>query len=331
MSGSAPAGRATRRALLPNRQSIRLRGWDYTAAGWYFVTCNTHENRPLFGSVVNGRMMVNAAGRIAAEEWQRSAVIRKEMELDEFVVMPNHVHGIVRIKRGDLPVARARGGQPVARLLPRSLGAFIAGYKGAVGKRLNELRHSPGAVVWHRNYWDVIVRDEQVLANIRQYIRFNPQNYQAVMQSGEPRARGNRALLELRKLGFLASRGESSRHGKLPLKSGEAIISGFLSPMERAVLKAGLDNHRPTIWVRPWGLRDDAETAAVRLAIEAGRLLLLSPFDDEIEAPSVRRAAWCNQYVLAHCDRLAVGYLNPDGMLACILSEADPAMEIAYL
>ncbi len=151
------------------------------------------------------------------------------------------------------------------------------------------------------------------------------------MQAGEPRHRGNRALLELPKLGFLASRGESSRHGKLPLKPGEAIISGFLSPMERAVFKAGLETSRPMIWVRPWGVEDDTETATVRRAIEAGRLLMLSPFDDKIEAPSVRRAAWCNQYVLAHCGRLVVGHLNPDGMLACILSEADPGMEITYL
>ena len=92
MSGAAPApsGRATERATyrspvreggraaLPNRQSIRLRGWDYTGPGWYFITCNTHENRPLFGTVVNGRMVLNAAGRAAAEEWQKSASIRKE-------------------------------------------------------------------------------------------------------------------------------------------------------------------------------------------------------------------------------------------------------------
>lgn len=338
----------------PNRQSIRLRGWDYTATGCYFVTCNTHGNRPLFGTIVNGRMVLNEAGRIAAEEWQKSASIRKEIELDEMVVMPNHVHGIVRIRRGeqplarpgdvgaenagagdagDLPVARptGRGERPVARLLPKSLGALVAGYKGAVGKRINEMRHSPGAVVWHRNYWDVIVRDERALANIRHYIRFNPQNYHAVMQGGEPRYRGNRALLELPKLGFLASRGESSRHGRLPLKSGAAILSGFLSPMERAVFRAGLENSRSMIWVKPWGLQDDAATAPVRLALEAGRLLLISPFDDKHAVPSARRAAWCNQYVLAHCDRLVVGHLNPDGMLACILSEADPAMEIIYL
>ena len=358
MNGPVPAGRANQRtscrsplpdhAPLPNRQSIRMKGWDYTAPGYYFVTCNTHGSRPLFGTIVNGCMVLNEAGRVAAEEWRKSAVIRDEIELDEFVVMPNHVHGIVRIRRGELPVARmgdagaenagalpgartGRGDRQVARLFPKSLGAFVAGYKGAVGKRINAMRGTPGAVVWHRNYWDVIVRNDKALVNIRHYIRLNPQNYHAVMNGGEPRYLGNRALLDAPKLGFLASRGESSPHGTLPLKPGEAIISGFLSPMEHAIFRAGLDNRKPMIWVKPWGLNEGADAPPVRLAIAEGRLLLLSPFDDGVEVPSARRAAWCNQYVLAHCSRMVIGHLNPDGMLACILSEADPEMEITYL
>ena len=331
----------------PNRQSIRKKGWDYTAPGHYFVTLNTHGSRPLFGTIVNGRMVLNDAGRIAEEEWRKSAQIRAEIELDEFVVMANHVHGIVRIvgasgrtparpvarPLGDLPVARTdcRGARHVARLFPKSLGAFIAGYKGAVGKRINEMRQSPGAVVWHRNYWDVIVRDAQALARIRDYIRFNPQNYHAVMNGAEPGYLGNRALLKLPQVGFLASRGAATPHGRMPLKVGEAILSGFLSPMESAVFKAGVAHGTPLIWVKPWRLQDGADTPLIRRALEDGRLLILSPFDDAAEAPSARRAVWCNQYVLAHCNRMVVGHLNPDGMLACILSEATPDLEVCYL
>ncbi len=358
---------------LPNRRSIRKKGWDYTAAGCYFVTCNTHQNRPLFGIVVNGQMVLNEAGRIAAEEWYKSAQIRDEIELDEFVIMPNHVHGVVRIvgatgrspftsggtgdlpvaaptgdlpvaaptgdlpvaaPTGDLPVAAPTGDLPVARtprLFPKSLGAFIAGYKGAVGKRINERRQSPGAVVWHRNYWDVIVRDEQALARIREYIRCNPQNYHDVMQSAEPGYLGNRALMELSKVGFLASRGVATLPGNLPAKPGEAILSGFLSPMERAVFKAGLAQRTPLIWVKPWGLHDGADAPSIQNALMEDRLLIVSPFDHAIEAPSARRAIWCNQYVLAHCNRMVIGHLYPDGMLACIMSEADSELEIAYL
>jgi len=191
--------------------------------------------------------------------------------------------------------------------------------------------------LWHRNYWDVIVRNEQALANIRQYIRFNPANYDRVMNVGESRTLGNAGLLALPKVGYLASRAGATTcpcgPGVMacPCEPGAAIISGFLSPMEREVFREGLEHKRPLIWVKPWGLEDGVLAAPVRRAIDEGRLLVVSPFADSIEAPSVRRAAWCNQYVLAHCNRLIVGHLNPGGMLSCILSEADPELEITYL
>ena len=229
---------------------------------------------------------------------------------------------------GDPQVARP---EQQARLLPRSLGALVAGYKGAVGKRVNELHHTPGRGLWHRNYWDVIVRDEQALSNIRNYIRFNPMNYDVVMHCGEPKALGARTLLTKPTVGFLVSRGENALHGSLALTSGEVILSGFLSPMERAVFKAGLANRKPMIWVKPWALEEGIDSPAIQRALQEERLLIISPFADQIDAPSVRRAAWCNQYVLAHCTRMVIGHLNPTGMLACILTEAPPDLEITYL
>lgn len=77
--------------------------------------------------------------------------------------------------------------------------------------------------------------------------------------------------------------------------------------------------------------RDTACRVHIEQAIKGGRLLVLSPFSADIEAPSLRRAAWCNQYTLEHCNRLVIGHLNPEGMLACILAEADPCKEIIYL
>jgi len=323
---------------LPDRQSIRLKGWDYSSPGWYFLTINTHESKALFGVVVKGRMVLSEAGRVAAEEWRKSAELRKGLVLDEFVVMPNHVHGIVRLKGLDAssPYALNRPSRPPAQFgkpVAGSLGVFVGAYKAAVSRALGRMglvhqtlpHQTP---TWHRNYWDVIVRDDEALATIRRYIRNNPQNYEAVMQCGEPRLLGNAALLELPKMGFLASRGEEGLDASSPYPN-EAIISGFLSPMERAVFKAGLVQKRPLIWVKPWGLGtpDRMEQAA----LDAGRLLIVSPFPDTIEAPSVRRAAWCNEYVLAHCDRMIVGHLNPSGMLACILSERNPDLDIIYL
>ena len=164
--------------------------------------------------------------------------------------------------------------------------------------------------------------------NIRSYIRQNPGNFAAVMQGLEPQCLGNRAPLDLPKVGFVASRGEASPHGSLPPRPGEAVVSGFLSPMERAVFRACLERGRPMIWVVPGGL--DAARDAVEQALAQDRLLLVSPFDDGLDAPNARRAAWCNQYVIEHSHRLVVGQLNPDGMLARLLSELDPQKDVAY-
>lgn len=314
-----------------NRKSIRKYGWDYTAPGYYFVTCNTYKNRARFGVIVGGRMVLNEAGRVVEEEWHKSAAIRDSIELDEFVVMPNHVHGIVRL--GDAGCGRMQG-RPAGRPCgpwPRSLGAFVAGFKGAAGRRINGMQGTPGATLWHRNYWDVIVRDDRALANIRRYIRMNPQNYVAVEEAGEPRYRGNRALLERPAVGFLASRGAGAEHGTLSLRPGETVLSSFLSPMERALFRAGLRRERAMVWVRPWGLSEGTTEPSVRRALDEGRLLVISPFADDLEVPSARRAVWCNHYVLAHSARVVVGHLNSGGMLACLLTEADPDLDIQYV
>ncbi|MEI6647286.1 MAG: hypothetical protein WCP12_14725 [bacterium] len=304
-------------AELPNRKNLRLKGWHYTS-GRYFVTCNTQANKALFGAVVNGRMVLSEAGKIADACWREIPAHFPIARIDAFVIMPTHVHGIVQLLQGS------------AIADPYTLGDVIGAYKSAVSRTIGK-PSSPGAGIWHRNYWDVIVKDEQALENIRNYIHFNPMNYHVVMNCGEPKYLGDRALLEMPGVGFLASRGEAALHGNLPLKSGEVIMSGFLSPMERALFRAGLANRKPMIWVKPWALEEGIDSPPIRNAIESGRLLILSPFSDQIDAPSVRRAAWCNQYVLAHCNRMVVGHLNPGGMLACILSEAAADLEIVYL
>ncbi len=79
------------------RRSIRLKGYDYSQAGAYFITICTHDRSCLFGEVVDGDLRLNDAGHIVEDEWRLSATLRDEIELDEWVVMPNHVHGIVVI------------------------------------------------------------------------------------------------------------------------------------------------------------------------------------------------------------------------------------------
>ena len=91
------------------RRSIRLQGYDYSWAGAYFVTVCAHDRACLFGDLVNGDMRLNDAGKIVWDEWLRTGDIRSNVELDVFVVMPNHFHAIVCLsnepRRGDRPVA----------------------------------------------------------------------------------------------------------------------------------------------------------------------------------------------------------------------------------
>lgn len=161
-----------------NRRSIRLRDYDYTLAGAYFVTIVTKDRECLFGDVADDEMQMNAIGEIVVEEWLRSSQIRKEIELDEYIVMPNHLHGIVVIMSNDDEKAHHRAPlQATLRRPARCLGSLVAGFKAATAKRINEYRHIPGAPVWQRNYYEHVIRGEKTLNAIREYIAGNPANW----------------------------------------------------------------------------------------------------------------------------------------------------------
>ena len=167
-----------------HRHSIRLQGFDYTQPGGYFVTICTYERRNLFGRVVDGRMQLNRYGEIVREEWFRTAEIRPYVVLraDEFVVMPNHVHGIIWIVRDESedpagaigPIAPAGGNVRPRGPAPHSLGAIVGQFKSVVSRRINLLRGTPGGPVWQRNYWERVVRSWHSLERIRRYIAENP-------------------------------------------------------------------------------------------------------------------------------------------------------------
>jgi REP element-mobilizing transposase RayT len=143
------------------------------------VTICTYGRECVFGAVRGRAARLNEYGRVARDEWLRSAAVRDEIELDAFVIMPNHVHGIVIIT-GD-PVVGATGRSPLHDTAgrprgpaKRSLSSFIGGYKPAVTRRVNALRDSPGARVWQRNYYEHIIRDDDELGRIRGYMITNP-------------------------------------------------------------------------------------------------------------------------------------------------------------
>ena len=164
-----------------HRKFLRMKGYDYAQAGGYFVTIVTQGRECLFGEIVGGEMRLNPFGKIVNEEWLRSAEIRREIELDAFVVMPNHIHGIVFIHNNTIG-ATGRSPLPIQNRYPhgpspKSLSSFVAGFKSSVTKRINLLDGAPGAPVWQRNYYEHIIRDQTDYERIFNYIITNPSNW----------------------------------------------------------------------------------------------------------------------------------------------------------
>jgi putative transposase len=149
-----------------HRRSIQLQGYDYAQAGAYFITLCTQGRARLFGRVTRGVVELSDIGRIVAEEWERTPVVRPNVELDAYVVMPDHMHGILVITYHDGGAARAEAGSPL-RSPTRTVGAIVRGFKGAVVRRA-------GTPLWQRNYHEHIIRDAAALDRIRCYIAANP-------------------------------------------------------------------------------------------------------------------------------------------------------------
>jgi len=157
------------------RRSIRLRGYDYTQLGAYFITICTYQGQCLFGHVLDGAMVFSDAARIVRACWDEISVHFPNVELDEFVIMPNHVHGIMLIvHRGRGTACRGPTVESFGKPVPGSLATTIRSFKSAVTKRINQQRKTPGGSVWQRNYYEHVMRDEAALARIRDYIGTNP-------------------------------------------------------------------------------------------------------------------------------------------------------------
>ncbi len=159
------------RHSLPNRRSLRLQGYDYRSSGAYFVTICTVEKRPLFGMVREGCVQLNELGQIADNCWKQIERVRSGIAIDAYIVMPNHIHGILHFST-DAALANA----PAAAhdLAAGSLGVILGQYKSIVTKHSQFLRSPPTRPIWQRNYYDHIIRSTASLEKIRQYIVENP-------------------------------------------------------------------------------------------------------------------------------------------------------------
>jgi putative transposase len=190
-----------------HRRSIRLKGFDYSQAGFYFITICCQGRICRFGDVVNGEMILNENGKIAFDEWLKTPEIRNNVELCEFVIMPNHMHGIIRLfDRGELhspetnelhspannelhspanneldspetnelhSIDRRGVCKTPLRSPSQTIGAIVRGYKSSVTRQI-----AINEKLWQRNYHEHIIRDEQSYQNISKYIINNPAKWE---------------------------------------------------------------------------------------------------------------------------------------------------------
>ena len=175
---------------LHHRRSIRLKGYDYSQSGVYFVTICVQDHVCMFGEVENGTMILNDVGKMAMRCWMDIPQHFPNVVLHEYVVMPNHIHGIIQITNDGGNAGENVGAKnfsplpptlpspsppsPSPRFVPtgtsRTIGSIVRGFKIGVTKQL-------GYSVWQRDYWERIIRDDDAYQNITRYIINNPVNW----------------------------------------------------------------------------------------------------------------------------------------------------------
>jgi len=153
-----------------HRKSIRLQEYDYANQGSYYVTICAWNRECLYGDVIKLAMQLNSFGETVMKCWQDLPNHYKSIELDEFIIMPNHLHGIIWI-HGDITRA---GFKPAPTRKQHGLPEIMRALKTFSSRQINQLRHTPGIPVWQRTYFDRIIRNETELYKIREYIRNNP-------------------------------------------------------------------------------------------------------------------------------------------------------------
>ncbi len=326
-----------------HRRSIRLKGHDYAGGGVYFVTICTHRDAgeifagPVAKEVVSrvwqdmpnsavGASLVGAQGLVSALSPERGTHEgsrgegthegsrekgthegSREKGTHEgcpYVVMPDHFHALVRMRRGALAL-----GDVIGAFKSLVVHEYIAGVKAGRLPRFS-------GKIWHRNYYEAIVRTPEAAEKIAEYIRMNP--WRCVTDFGDGlRGIGNPALWNQPKLGVLCSR-NAPRPESIP--TATAYLGGFHSPMEKAILDRLLELKKPLIWCPAWGLDRSAFAPGVREALEQNRMLILEMRnrDGDLAAAEQR-----NAFVIDNAESLWLPHVTPDGMLDRLIKECN--------
>ena len=163
-----------------HRKSIRLKGYDYSQSGTYFITICVKDRACLLGDIINCEIKLNEYGKMVEYTWNDLTNHNHHIQLDKFIIMPNHVHGIIIINHDGANTVGA-GSEPAptkTKLKHHGLPEIVRQFKTFSARRINKIRQSPGVHIWQRNYYEHIVHDENDFNRIRKYIIENPSRWE---------------------------------------------------------------------------------------------------------------------------------------------------------
>ena len=164
----------------PHRKNLRIPDFDYSQPGSYYVSIVTQGRRKLFGQIVDGEMVLNDIGKMVEEVWVAIPEHFPNVELGEFVVMPNHFHGVITITVGarhavPRPVSEKEGfGKPVSG----SLSTILRSFKSATTKAFHEFSRDSEDRLWQRSFYEHVIQNERDYRAIYEYIVANPMNWE---------------------------------------------------------------------------------------------------------------------------------------------------------
>lgn len=304
-------------------KSLRNKNIDYSK-GRFFVTVQVAHNASLLGAIVGERSVLNKLGRSVQEVLEALPLKYPELELGEYVIMPNHIHTIFTI-------------HPCATNKENHLGFLVGRFKGAAAFIYVKLRREGkvpdiGEKLWQGDYWDDLISSEDEYWGYVHYIRNNARNWTRDRWGAVTAYMlGEVALLDSPKRAFVASQAGvatdfvpqrivlSRRGTSVPPTQEAVLISTFTGRQEREVLRRALMTKQRIIHVCPQGIPNAKElTPLQHLALKEKRLLFISPQPGG-SALNKKVATWCNEYVLRHAQEIWVGDISPNGMLATLI------------
>ncbi len=315
-----------------HRRSIRLKGHDYAGGGMYFVTICAHrefiqfaKGNP-FGVGATSMLPAWGNGAAGAIETRRAIQVSPVRELIKermritaekcpfmqwaaAVIMPDHFHALIRIDDGHAP-----------------LGDVIGGFKAAVTRQIHrrgDIYVAPDIRIWHRNYYEMIVRTSEAAGQIAEYIRMNP--WKNIIHLGDGmRGIGNPSLLNWKKMGMLCSRNcpedalRAAQRRAAAYRETHCLISGFHSPPEQAILAALLKSHAKIICCPAWGIDKMKIPADWLPALEQNRMLILEMQNENGDLAASRDR---NTFVMQVADELWIPHVSANGMLATLIGD----------